>query len=1396
MEQNGSDAYYNLKFSDNAEETFKSILKIVDDSTKKIEASFTKFTESIDQKTLETLKTIQTRIQDTVDNLDIKIDIPPVDIKLQAPPEAVNDLIKGVQDAVGKDWKLTVPVDITPTVVLKSFLENQKEEAAQDLMKDLPHLEIPMYPKIDWTGITEQITSQILPLIVDTSDIKQQISVITVPVDADLSLIKEQISTLSIPIDTDTTSLQQKLSNIVVPITAEITNINNKVDSLIIPASVDLTEIQNTVKDITVPVKADLSAFTASVTKIKPVKIPVSLEFKEGDNVDATVGKANDLSVAFGSITGKVQEMAKQVTGSIGDISAALDTLYSKYGGLLDKIIDPDKTIAEQSKQTIADLQASVIKLTEDLDIANKKLKDGFKDSEEESDKVRKGIDESALAAVEAAEYFEKMSDRIVSYFKEGMAQIAENAREALRLTAMVGEQTDKVIEEGLRATKGLLDDGDIAKFNSQLSAMFVSSKQMPEVMKTVADYAHQMKISMSQAFSEVTNFMTNGLSAEDFRKQFGERGREAQLAFNEEMKKAQQEMNLSGTWNTLSREDRSAVRAKAMDAVLRQFGQASEGPDTLAESFTRLNTNIDTLQQKLSGPFTNALGMILKPVNAVLEMIDALPEPILAVIGMVATLASGLIVGTIAIIGYYKATEILGLNLKNVLAMLMQFKNAVLVTIPAQIQATIATIARTTATLAGMAADEAATIASGGLMASLNLIKTNAVAAAIALGQKTVAVVSGIAADVAATISTIGLSGAFFTLTGALGTATAAMVAFIVSAAPILVPIAAITAAIYLLWDVFNKGWDKSLLGGFFVWLSQYIPQVTPVIEGFGRVFQWLSETGGKAIKYLGEVWDSFVKGAMLVLQPAYEMFQELMKIVLEFLGIKIDNASISDMFTAFISECDKFIKFLKDSGILDALKEIAKWVGIVAAVLTIVAVAPFIASILAVIAVLKVIIDAIKFLVDLFNSFMKACGSTGNALTALAALCNPVTAPFVLLGAAIAYVKDHLTSIPDLIAPVKNAFSGLGDTVKLLAMVSNPFGLMLLGINMVSKGVDAVTASLKNVSISSIVNSIKNDLKPALDLINAGLGAVSKTVDTASSGFTSLMKIISSISVAGVVSAISSIPGQIMGSFSSILNISDIIKNTVSYINDLKTTTGDVFTSLFGGIANTIINSVKYINEVFGFIISIMDKILNPFKTLRDIIMYLSEKFKIFRDIADSVKDVFDKIKNALQGVTDTVNAIIDKIKQLIDQFNSIKPPDWAMKILQGNIGGAAADVATDAVKSFTKKESITNVVTNTHQVIDNTKRETSITPADNAEALAKMNNHLQNISDKTGSGGNTFDMSGMSMSFSLPSQDLAEAINKGTVDVEKLGQAIARITKDQIIGYINHEMETWGI
>ena len=104
------------------------------------------------------------------------------------------------------------------------------------------------------------------------------------------------------------------------------------------------------------------------------------------------------------------------------------------------------------------------------------------------------------------------------------------------------------------------------------------------------------------------------------------------------------------------------------------------------------------------------------------------------------------------------------------------------------------------------------------------------------------------IPASTFATITTGGLSGAMTTL----GTSLWA-----IAANPVTYAILAIVAAAWLLWDVFDKGWENSMLKGAIDWIFETFPWLTPLVEGIVTAFTYLQEVMASVWEYIKPIVD-----------------------------------------------------------------------------------------------------------------------------------------------------------------------------------------------------------------------------------------------------------------------------------------------------------------------------------------------------------------------------------------------------------------------------------------------------------------------------------------------------------------------------------------------------------
>ena len=99
------------------------------------------------------------------------------------------------------------------------------------------------------------------------------------------------------------------------------------------------------------------------------------------------------------------------------------------------------------------------------------------------------------------------------------------------------------------------------------------------------------------------------------------------------------------------------------------------------------------------------------------------------------------------------------------------------------------------------------------------------------------------------ATITTGGLSGAMTTL----GTSLWA-----IATNPVTYAILAIVAAAWLLWDVFDNGWENSMLKGAVDWIFETFPWLTPLVEGIVTAFTYLQEIMASVWEYIKPIVDT----------------------------------------------------------------------------------------------------------------------------------------------------------------------------------------------------------------------------------------------------------------------------------------------------------------------------------------------------------------------------------------------------------------------------------------------------------------------------------------------------------------------------------------------------------
>lgn len=143
------------------------------------------------------------------------------------------------------------------------------------------------------------------------------------------------------------------------------------------------------------------------------------------------------------------------------------------------------------------------------------------------------------------------------------------------------------------------------------------------------------------------------------------------------------------------------------------------------------------------------------------------------------------------------------------------------------------------------------------GMMGLFGALALNIVAASLlaqswggitaAMGRATLIIGAYIPASISAAYATGGLGAALWAI----------------AVNPITLAILAIVGAAWLLWDVFDKGWDDSMLGQAVGWLYDTFPGLERWVTGTTLAFQYLSGGLGEVWKYLEPIIDK-IDGAL----------------------------------------------------------------------------------------------------------------------------------------------------------------------------------------------------------------------------------------------------------------------------------------------------------------------------------------------------------------------------------------------------------------------------------------------------------------------------------------------------------------------------------------------------
>lgn len=91
----------------------------------------------------------------------------------------------------------------------------------------------------------------------------------------------------------------------------------------------------------------------------------------------------------------------------------------------------------------------------------------------------------------------------------------------------------------------------------------------------------------------------------------------------------------------------------------------------------------------------------------------------------------------------------------------------------------------------------------------------------------------------------------------------------------PITLAILAIVGAIWLLWDVFDKGWEDSMLGQAVAWLYDTFPWLEPLVEGVAGALKYLQEVLAEVWSYIEPIVES-ITGALE--NPAVKLILDAM--------------------------------------------------------------------------------------------------------------------------------------------------------------------------------------------------------------------------------------------------------------------------------------------------------------------------------------------------------------------------------------------------------------------------------------------------------------------------------------------------------------------------------------
>ncbi len=91
-----------------------------------------------------------------------------------------------------------------------------------------------------------------------------------------------------------------------------------------------------------------------------------------------------------------------------------------------------------------------------------------------------------------------------------------------------------------------------------------------------------------------------------------------------------------------------------------------------------------------------------------------------------------------------------------------------------------------------------------------------------------------------------------------ALGAGTLSGALWALAVNPVVLTIGAIVGAAMLLWDIFNRGWDESLLGGAVNWLCEKFPPLKKFVSDVSTLLGWMGDALKAVWEFLQPIVDS----------------------------------------------------------------------------------------------------------------------------------------------------------------------------------------------------------------------------------------------------------------------------------------------------------------------------------------------------------------------------------------------------------------------------------------------------------------------------------------------------------------------------------------------------------